>query len=210
MTLKGQDTRTLEADLVPWSDGVKSKGKPPLQTPWRTIQIADNPGDLITSYLILNLNELNQLTDTALDSAGQICGYLVGDAHRLSSWGLWAQNMVPRRRERKTVHLILLRLIVWLVCWLKGGMRARLVGWTEHGDQFSFTVPYPDFDLEAVAAYAAEPVVSGSSAIMKQGSPQRLIATMKRRWRMLLPCTNRWGSILSRRVMWDMVRISSG
>ncbi|MDP4878424.1 MAG: glycoside hydrolase family 97 catalytic domain-containing protein, partial [Opitutales bacterium] len=34
-------------------------------TPWRTIQIADKPGGLIASSLILNLNKPNELEDTS-------------------------------------------------------------------------------------------------------------------------------------------------
>ena len=47
----------LLCDLVPWPDGVKAKVEVPFQTPWRTIQLADEAGGLIESSLILNLNE---------------------------------------------------------------------------------------------------------------------------------------------------------
>ncbi len=65
MTLARTGKFLLKADLVPWSDGVKVKTSTPMKTPWRTIQITDTPGDLITSYLILNLNEPNKLGDVS-------------------------------------------------------------------------------------------------------------------------------------------------
>lgn len=74
MTLARIDSFRLKADLVPWSDGVKVKTAAPMKTPWRTIQIADNPGDLITSYLILNLNEPNKLGDVSWVKPGKYVG----------------------------------------------------------------------------------------------------------------------------------------
>ena len=65
MTLRRTEHNTLKAFLVPWSDGVKVKTKTPMQSPWRTIQIADRPGALVESSMILNLNEPNQLQDVS-------------------------------------------------------------------------------------------------------------------------------------------------
>src|SRR5690606_28454565 len=45
--------------------GYAVKRTVPFQTPWRTIQLADKPGDLIASKLILNLNESNKLGDVS-------------------------------------------------------------------------------------------------------------------------------------------------
>ena len=56
MTLAPTGRTVLECDLVPWSDGIKVKTETPFVTPWRTIQITETAGELITSYLILNLN----------------------------------------------------------------------------------------------------------------------------------------------------------
>ena len=80
MALAGTGASTLKADLTPWSDGVKVKATAPHRSPWRTIQIADNAAGLITSDLILNLNEPCKLEDTILDQARQVCRNLVGDA----------------------------------------------------------------------------------------------------------------------------------
>lgn len=55
----------LEADLVPWADGDRVKTDGSFTSPWRTLQIAERSGDLITSNLILNLNDPNRLADTS-------------------------------------------------------------------------------------------------------------------------------------------------
>ncbi|MEM1001773.1 MAG: glycoside hydrolase family 97 N-terminal domain-containing protein, partial [Bacteroidota bacterium] len=41
----------------------KVKRSLPFETPWRTIQMTDNAPDLISSNLIVNLNEPNKLGD---------------------------------------------------------------------------------------------------------------------------------------------------
>ncbi|HKK11345.1 MAG TPA: glycoside hydrolase family 97 N-terminal domain-containing protein, partial [Flavobacteriaceae bacterium] len=61
MTLVNTEGTKLKSDLVPWSDGVKVKAKDTFKSSWRTLQIAENAGDLIESYLVLNLNEPNKL-----------------------------------------------------------------------------------------------------------------------------------------------------
>lgn len=154
MTLIGEDNYTLQADLVPWSDGVKVKATTPLRTPWRTIQIADNPGDLITSYLILNLNEPNQLTDTSWIHPSKYVGIWWEMHIGLATWGSGPLHGATTENARRYIDFAAANgfdgVLVegWNVGW--DGE------WTSHGDRFSFTEPYPDFDLEEVTAYAVE------------------------------------------------------
>src|SRR6266540_1227549 len=51
--------RTLRAALQPMADGIKVRGKTPLVTPWRTIQLADRVTGLAPSLLGLKLNPPN-------------------------------------------------------------------------------------------------------------------------------------------------------
>ncbi|MBZ4646789.1 MAG: glycoside hydrolase [Clostridia bacterium] len=87
MTLMLSNKNTLRCDLVPWSDGVKVKASTPHQTPWRTIQIAENAGDLITSYLILNLNEPNKLGNVSWVKPGKYIGIWWGMHIGKYTWG---------------------------------------------------------------------------------------------------------------------------
>jgi hypothetical protein len=48
---------TFESTLAPLPDGTKVTASAPHQTPWRTVQLGERPGDLIESNLIVNLNE---------------------------------------------------------------------------------------------------------------------------------------------------------
>ena len=47
----------LRSALVASPDGVKVRGTAPHESPWRTLVIGDEPGDLIESTLTLNLND---------------------------------------------------------------------------------------------------------------------------------------------------------
>ena len=59
------ESRTLRAALAPWADGVKVRGRTPLVTPWRTIQLADRVEDLQPQVLTLNLNPPSRLADAS-------------------------------------------------------------------------------------------------------------------------------------------------
>ena len=153
MTLAGSDNNTLLCDLVPWSDGVKVRTSTPHQTPWRTIQIAENAGDLITSYLILNLNEPNKLEDVSWIRPGKYVGIWWGMHIGKYTWGSGAKHGATTENAKRYIDFA-----------AKYGFSGVLVegwnvgwdgDWTKNGDQFSFTTPYEDFDIEEVSAYAA-------------------------------------------------------
>jgi alpha-glucosidase len=153
MTLKADENMVLHADLVPWSDGVKVKGHTPLVTPWRTIQVAENPGDLITSYLILNLNEPNALGDVSWVRPGKYVGIWWGMHLDKWTWGSGPKHGATTRNTR-----------AYLDFAAENGFAGVLVegwnlgwdgDWTANGELFNFTTPYPDFDLPGLAAYAA-------------------------------------------------------
>ena len=153
MTLAGSDNNTLLCDLVPWSDGVKVRASTPHQTPWRTIQIAENAGDLITSYLILNLNEPNKLEDVSWIRPGKYVGIWWGMHIGKYTWGSGAKHGATTENAKRYIDFA-----------AKYGFSGVLVegwnvgwdgDWAKNGDQFSFTTPYEDFDIEEVSAYAA-------------------------------------------------------
>lgn len=157
MTLK-VDTSNLSmvSELVGNKSGIKAKLTAPFVTPWRTIQIADRAGDLIESKLIVNLNDPNQLGD--ISSWFQPMKY-VGiwwDMHLgTKTWDYASGNHGATTEYTK-------ELIDFAA---ENGMGGVLVeGWNTgwetwtHPDMrdtiFDFTTPYPDYDLEGLAAYA--------------------------------------------------------
>ena len=53
MTLAPRGKGLIEAELYPWSDGIKVKANEKIISTWRTIQISNNSSDLLNSNLIL-------------------------------------------------------------------------------------------------------------------------------------------------------------
>ncbi len=145
---------TLKANLFPWSDGVKVRTKTPMVTPWRTIQIADDPGGLITSYLILNLNEPSKIEDTSWIKPGKYVGIWWEMHIEKSTWGSGpihgattgnAKRYIDFAAEQGFDHVLVEG---WNIGW-DGD-------WYADGVVFDFTTPYPDFDLQGVAQYALD------------------------------------------------------
>ncbi|MCH8246137.1 MAG: glycoside hydrolase family 97 catalytic domain-containing protein [Bacteroidetes bacterium] len=158
MTLARSGDHILKADLVPWSDGVKVRSSLPMMTPWRTIQIADSPGGLITSYMILNLNEPNVLGDVSWVKPGKYVGVWWEMHLGRSTWGSGPNHGATTSNAKRYIDFA-----------AKYGFDGVLVegwnvgwdgNWIENGDLFQFTTPYDDFDIQEVTRYAAEKSVS--------------------------------------------------
>ena len=152
MTLQSGDNLVLKADLVPWSDGVLVRGQTPLKTPWRTIQIAETPGDLITSYLILNLNEPNALGDVSWVKPGKYIGIWWG-----MHVGKWTGGSGPNHgatTENTRQYLDFAAQYGFSGVLVEGWNLGWDGDWIANGERFDFTTPYPDFDLGGLAAYA--------------------------------------------------------
>ena len=152
MVLVGNGGTTLKADLVPWSDGVKVRANVPHHSPWRTIQIADNPGELITSYLLLNLNEPCKIADTSWIKPGKYVGIWWEMHLGKSTWGSGEKHGATTANTKRYIDFAADNGFdgVLVEGWNKGWDG----DWTKHGDLFSFTETYPDFDLPELARYA--------------------------------------------------------
>ncbi len=153
MTLYGDNENTIKTDLVPWKDGVKVKTKTPFQTPWRTIQIADRPGDLIESHLILNLNEPNVLGDVSWVKPMKYVGIWWGMHIGIYSFYQGPKVGATTERAKKYIDFA-----------AKHGFDEVLIegwnyGWTPYwGSNFApemdFTRPAESFDWKEVIDYA--------------------------------------------------------
>jgi alpha-glucosidase len=148
MTITNKGAGLLEADLVPWRDGTKVKVLPPHVSPWRTIQLARSPGDLITSYLILNLNEPSQLVDTSWITPGKYVGIWWGMHIGLLTWESGPRHGATTRRAKQYIDFA-----------AENGFLGVLVegwnlGWNDDPKVFNYTEAYPDFDIQEVSRYA--------------------------------------------------------
>ncbi len=153
MTLAGSDNNTLLCDLVPWSDGVKVKASTPHQTPWRTIQIAENAGDLITSYLILNLNEPNTLEDVSWVKPGKYVGIWWGMHLDKYTWSSGAKHGATTENTKRYIDFAAQYGFPGVL--VEGWNLGWDGDWTKYGKHFDFTTPYDDFAIEELSAYAA-------------------------------------------------------
>ena len=158
MTLANKGDLVFKADLVPWFDGVKVKASTPCVSPWRTLQIGDTAGELITSYLILNLNEPNKLGDVSWVKPGKYVGIWWEMHLRTHTWGSGPQHAATTERTRRYIDFAAAHgfdgVLVegWNVGW-DGN-------WMDGGKEMVFTQPYPDFDIKELTSYGASKGVS--------------------------------------------------
>ena len=156
LTLVGgrEQNRTLRAYLAPWDDGAKVRGRTPFQTPWRTIQLADDAAGLSPSVLGLNLNPPNALDDVSWIRPMKYVGIWWGMHIRSMTWSSGPRHGATTENTKRYIDFAAengfggVLVEGWNVGW-DGS-------WQKNGDRFSFTEPYPDYDLPAVAAYARD------------------------------------------------------
>lgn len=153
MNLFCKDTSTLSVDLTPWSTGEKVFTKAPFVSPWRYMIIAEKPGDLITSYLGLNLNDPCKIEDTSWIEPGRYIGIWWGMHMEKYTWYMGPKHGATTANTMRYIDFA-----------AKHGFSGVLVegwnygwenNWTSEGDKFSFTKAYPDFDIEKITKYAA-------------------------------------------------------
>ena len=152
-TLAHTEGTTLKTDLVPWADGVKVRTTESFKTPWRTIQIGEKPTDLITSYLILNLNEPNKIEDTSWIKPFKYLGiwwamhigkYTFWEGEKQGATTKHAKEYIDFAEKVDIDHLLIEGWNKgWTPDWYKNAMH-----------QFSFTKEADNFDLEEVTDYA--------------------------------------------------------
>ncbi|WBL24923.1 glycoside hydrolase family 97 protein [Zunongwangia sp. HGR-M22] len=154
-TLAHTGGTTLKTDLVPWADGVKVRTTKSFTTPWRTLQIASKPTDLITSYLILNLNEPNAIADTSWIKTFKYLGIWWGmHIGKFSFWEGEKQGATTKNAKEYVEYSNKLGIDHLLI---EGWNKGWTPSWYENAmHQFSFTKDADDFDLKEVTDYAAE------------------------------------------------------
>jgi alpha-glucosidase len=142
----------FRAALTPGIDGAKVRRTAPFATPWRTMQIADSAGGLVVNDLILNLNEPNKVGDVSWVQPFKYVGVWWEMHLDTKTWGSGPRHGATNENVRKHIDFA-----------AKHGLRGVLVegwnvgwdgDWFGNGFDYSFTQSYPDFDIEALTAYA--------------------------------------------------------
>ena len=155
MSVDQERPLVFQASLSPASDGVRVRTGERFVTPWRTIQVSDSAVGLVNgSDLILNLNEPNVLEDTSWIEPGKYVGIWWGMHLGQWTWGSGPDHGATTERTRAYIDFA-----------AENGFAGVLVegwnlgwdgDWFNNGEIIDFTTPYPDFDLEGLAAYAQE------------------------------------------------------
>ena len=141
----------FQTNLTPWSDGIRVKTSAPFHTPWRTIQVSENAVGLLNSSLILNLNEPNKLGDVSWVKPGKYVGIWWAMHIRKRTWG---SGPIHGATTDETKHYMDFAAKYGFDGVLVEGWNTGWDGdWFFNGDLFSFTEPYPDFDIQAISRY---------------------------------------------------------
>ena len=173
---------TFVSHLTPDATGLKGAMQTPCQSPWRTVIVSDDARDMLSSNLILNLNEPCALEDVSWIHPTQSCGVwwemIVGKSSwhytddypsvqlgmgtppdfQLSTFNF--QLTTPNGRHAANNEKVR-RYIDFAAA---NGLDQVLVegwnvGWEDWAnmwkrDVFDFVTPYPDFDIKALNDYA--------------------------------------------------------
>ena len=150
--LRRVDGQRLKTVLWPSSTGPKVTRSAPFATPWRTLQIAADAPGIYMSDLILNLNEPNKLGDVSWVHPFKYVGIWWGMHLGTQTWSSGPKHGATTAETRRYIDFAAANGFrgVLVEGWNKGWDS----DWFANGKDFSFTEPYPDFDLPALAAYA--------------------------------------------------------
>ena len=159
MTLARTTGTRLKCDLVPWADGVKVKTKNGFTSSWRTIQVAETPGDLITSYLILNLNDPGKIEDTSWIKPHKYLGIWWG--MHIGKYSFWESPIQGATTKNAFAYIDYCKKLGIDHLLIEGWNKGWTPAWYENAmHMFSFTEEADNFDLEKVTDYAKENGVS--------------------------------------------------
>lgn len=155
---------SMRSNLVGSWREFKVERKTPFATPWRTIQITDQPGKLIESRLLLNLNEPNRLDDISWIRPTKYVGIWWEMHLDKSTWGYsntaggppHGRHGATTQNAKRYIDFAASNNIgaVLIEGWNTGW--ENWIGTADREGIFDFVTPYPDYDLSEVVRYAKE------------------------------------------------------
>ncbi len=152
MTLVNTTGTQLKSDLVPWSDGVKVRVNDTFTSSWRTIQIGEKAGDLIDSYLILNLNDPNKMGKPDYVKSYKYFGIWWG--MHIGKYSFWESDIHGASTKNAKEYIDFTAKEGFNHLLIEGWNKGWTPAWYEnHMHMFSFTKSTDDFDLEKVVEY---------------------------------------------------------
>ena len=142
----------FESWLTPDAQGNKGRLQAPCHSPWRTIMVSDDARDILSSKLILNLNEPCKLEDTSWIKPVKYIGVWWGMHLGVETWKMDERHGATTVNAKKYIDFAAANNIeaVLFEGWNEG--------WESWGgmQNFDFTKPYADFDIDEIVRYAKE------------------------------------------------------
>lgn len=144
----GGAVRLLTA-LTPWRSGVKVYAKGQLKSPWRTMIISKTAGGLLTSNLMLNLNEPSQIKDISWIEPGRYIGIWWSIHKKQNTWEMGPTHGATTENVKRYMDFA-----------ARHGFSGVLAeGWNPgwgQGEKISYLESYPDFDMHEVTRYGLQ------------------------------------------------------
>ena len=165
-------SNTFTSHLTPDATGFKGFMQTPAKSPWRTVMVSDDARDMLSSNLILNLNEPCKIEDTGWIRPVKYCGvwwemivgrgtwYYTGDYPSVrigeTDFSKTKPNGTHKANNAEVRRYIDFAAANGLDQVLVEGWN---IGWEDWADRwkqdvFDFATPYPDFDIAALNEYA--------------------------------------------------------
>ena len=160
---------TLTSALVPDAVGTKAYLHAPFSTPWRTVIVSDKAADILSSRMILNLNEPSKIGNTDWIHPMKFVGVWLEMQEGKSTWSYsdYADSLsasgglVPSGKHGATTANVK-RYIDFAARNKISGVLVEgwNVGWEDwfgnwKENVFDFVTPYPDFNIAEITSYAA-------------------------------------------------------
>jgi len=159
----------LSSSLVPDAMGNKAYLHAPGKTPWRTIVVSNKAADVLASKMILNLNEPTTLTNTSWIKPMKFVGVWWEMQTAKATWnysnfpdstdtnGKLIPNGTHGANTANVKNYIDFAAANGIGGVLVEGWNTGWEDWFGNWKEnvFSFTTPYPDFDVREITRYAA-------------------------------------------------------
>jgi alpha-glucosidase len=140
------DGVACSVNLTPLPDGTKAHMTVPHRTPWRSIQFGTDPGDLIESPLIVNLNDLPEI-DTDWVTSGTYIGIWWAMHIGKQTWTPGPKLGATTENAKTYIDFAADHDILMLL----------VEGWNEGWDgdfaDQDYTTSNPQYDLQEIVAY---------------------------------------------------------
>ena len=160
---------SLSASLVPDAYGNKAYLHAPFKTPWRTIIVSDQAADILSSKMILNLNEPSVISNTSWIKPMKFTGVWWEMQTGKSTWNYSDfpdslgkdGQLIPNGRHGATTANVKRYIDFAAANNIQGVLvEGWNTGWEDwfgkwKENVFDFTKPYPDFDIKELTRYAA-------------------------------------------------------